>query len=174
MRKQPLKKIPKALAGAALALVVAWACAGGVLWQAARIVHYHLVRSEGGDEVAVDTVQLTAASHVVWIEKDELRYEGRMFDVREQKRIGDDWLLIGHYDAADDEIFELLHALFGLGTGHGKSAKKCSVFLPEATVLRLIQPQLLRATLTKPLHNPTPADNWRSLPRSAPEHPPQA
>ena len=70
--------------------MVGWACAGGVLWQAARIVHYHAVRCNPEGEIATDTLRLTATSKVVWIEKDELRFDGRMFDVRERKSIGSD------------------------------------------------------------------------------------
>ena len=158
---------------AALALVVAWACAGGVLWQAARIVHYHVVRSGVESERLTDTVLLTTTSKAVWIEEDELRYEGRMFDVRERTPAGEDWILIGHYDHADDEIFELLHALFGLGSRPGDGPRRCAVFLPEATIVRLFQHQLLLVTFPKPMLCHASVEDWASVPQGTLEHPPE-
>lgn len=172
MRKQLLSKFGKAFAGAVLALVVAWACAGGVLWQAARIVHYHAVRWGEADEMT-DTVRLTASSKILWIEEDELRFEGCMFDVQETRRVGEDLLLIGHFDRADDEIFQLLNSLFGWGSQRGEDVKRCAVFLPEGIVTDTLSQQILRVVNAKPYRYPAPAEQWRSFPQKAPEYPPE-
>lgn len=143
-----------------LTVVVAWACAGGVLWQVARIVHYHAVRIGSAEATAADTVRVSPASKVVWIEDDELRLDGRMFDVRSRKKVGADWLLAGHYDAADDEIFSLLHALFGLGSQPGERGGRICIFLPEAVLFSTVSVAPLRACRPQPLYNPSPEEHW--------------
>ena len=157
-----------------LVAAVVWACAGGVLWQAARIAHYHAVRWSLEKTSSTDTVRLTTASEVVWIEEDELQFEGCMFDVEERKRVGDEWLLIGHFDRADDEIFKLLDSLFGLESGHRGRTKRCAVFLPEAVVLDAVWGRPLRIIPLKPLHGRAPINKWHSVPRKALEHPPES
>ncbi len=155
-----------------LLAVVVLACAGSAVWQGARTVHYHWVRSEGTRRVR-DTILVTAASKAAWLEKDELRYEGRMFDVTARKKVRDGWMLVGRYDEADDEIFGALHRLFDGDLREHEGTVQLCVFLPEATlpsVAQCIPPQPLSP---RPLYALLPEERWTTISLATPQVPPE-
>lgn len=148
------------------------ACAGSAVWQGARTVHYHWLRSEGARHVQ-DTITVTAASNVVWLETDELRYEGRMFDVIIRKRVHEGWVFIGHYDSVDDEIFGFLNRLFDADPLDYDGGENPGVFMPEAVLLTAIQ-YTARGDWSPPLlYSLSPDEQWRSTGPTVPDTPPE-
>jgi hypothetical protein len=127
-------KARKAAVGAILGLLMMWCCAGGALWQGARSLHYRWVRLEAERKVK-DTIVMHPDAEVVWIKKDELRYDGRMFDVKKRIQKEGVVLLVGHYDEKDDKLFASLEKLFG-GSAHTrrKTGLHIPIFLPEAVL----------------------------------------
>jgi len=117
------------MTAAGLALLVAWVCAGGAVWQAARTLHYRVVRTEGRREAARDTLRIAQGDVVHWVEHDEVRFEGRMFDVEQPYREAGCLVLVGHFDDWDAELFAVLDGLF---EDDPDGAPRLRIFLPEA------------------------------------------
>lgn len=102
-------------------LVVAalcWCSAGMVLWNGARAVCYHVVRVH--QQRKCDTLYVDAAllkgrtASLVWVKKDEIRYMGKMFDIKRTVKHSDGKIgLIGHYDKTEDKLFKILRKLVG-------------------------------------------------------------
>lgn len=114
-----------------------WACAGHIAWDGIRKVHYI---SEQG-EAASDTLSISLtdiAKDVVWVEEHEIKYKGRMFDIKTQSRNDGVLTLTGHFDERDDKLFNVLDSLFGEdeedNDAHGKRVNiwLCEAIMPEA------------------------------------------
>lgn len=115
-----------------LGIALLWACAGGGLWHTARTLHYRWTRAEDSWKVK-DTITIAPGQSVQWMEHDELRYEGRMFDVKDRWTRGDALVLAGHFDETDDELFGLLRRMME-GDENDESGEQTRLpFFPEAT-----------------------------------------
>lgn len=96
-----------------------------VLWNGARSVCYHIVRVH--QQRKCDTLYVTAAmlqgktQDLVWVKKDEIRYFGKMFDIKRKiNHPGEKVSLVGHYDKAEDKLFKILRKLVDAEKEQGK------------------------------------------------------
>lgn len=85
-----------------------------VLLQAVRYSHYQHERQARNPNKFRDTlcISRTAYASLQWIKKDEIRINGRMFDVKRQLPAGDSVRLVGHYDTKDDRLLSVTFHLF--------------------------------------------------------------
>ena len=119
-----------------LFFVLFWGQASFVLIQVIRSLHYADMHSGSLPESKFrDTICTSAEGfrELQWQKKDEIRYKGRMFDVKRKLASGDKILLVGHYDKKDDTILQLISALFsGDAPGAGRKLTGIKIFMPEA------------------------------------------
>ena len=95
-------------------------------------MHYYSARIDAESKMK-DTIVLHPDARVVWMEKDEVSFEGRMFDVEKRIRKDGVVLLVGHYDEKDDHLFAALERLFGSEARTGrKNPAQIPFFLTEA------------------------------------------
>jgi len=95
-----------------LVLALCWCSAGTVVWHGARTMCYRYVRLH--QQRKCDTLHIAAAEtpRLVWVEKDEIRYKGKMFDIKRHIPQEDGSLLLaGHFDETDDKLFKILKKL---------------------------------------------------------------
>jgi hypothetical protein len=81
-----------------------------ILWNTARTIRYNHVRSHKLNTSNQQTliISIADAASLVWVEKDEICYKGKLFDVRHQETIGDKIILTGCYDEFEDKLFKIL------------------------------------------------------------------
>lgn len=94
-----------------------WSVSGHVLWNIARQACYsyvHHIKKERSfrDTLVLDNQVFNDATKLVWIKKDEIRYEGRMFDIKKQVAGQGVTILIGHYDDFEHHLYKYLGKLF--------------------------------------------------------------
>lgn len=96
--------------------MLSWHQVSFIGFQIARVMHYHNVRNTDPlyKNKLRDTIYLNRneAKTIVWIEEDEIRYKGKMFDVKRQLERGDELLLVGHYDSKDDMLLAATFSFF--------------------------------------------------------------
>lgn len=168
----PSATISSRLQAMLLLAVVVLACAGSAVWQGVRTTHYHWVRAEGARRVR-DTIVVTTTSKTTWLTKDELRYEGRMFDVTTRKKVCEGWMLIGHYDEADDGIFDVLQRLYEDDPSERKDGVRLCVFLPEALLPSIAQRTTVQVLSPRLLYAHEPGERWTTTCPAAPRVPPE-
>jgi hypothetical protein len=115
-----------------------------------------------------DTLILTIAdfrnnTDIVWVKDDEIKYRGKMFDIKRRILKGEDILLVGHYDEKDDKLFRLLKTIL---EGEGNNGRDdvpiwhCEALIPVYTLLLCKAPALPAPVNTFfsepciPLHKP--------------------
>ena len=92
--------------------------------QLAHFMHYRDVRSsEWSKNKLRDTICIGGGEmkDIEWIKKDEIRYKGRMFDIRNEIREEDRLLFVGHYDLKDDHLLKVVYAHFDEGSTPGSN-----------------------------------------------------
>jgi hypothetical protein len=96
-----------------------WCTAGHILWSGTRHVHYATMRMrlERYNNKYRDTIVLPVSAvknnpDIIWMERDEIRYRGKMFDIKSATQKDGLMIFAGHYDEMDDELFKLLDSLF--------------------------------------------------------------
>lgn len=97
--------------------VILWSVSGHVLWNVARQACYtyvHHVKQERSfrDTLVLHNDVFNDAGKLVWIKKDEIRYLGRMFDIKKQIKNGEVTVLVGHYDDVEHYLYKYLAKLF--------------------------------------------------------------
>lgn len=100
-----------------VSIVLLWSVSGHVLWSIARQACYNYVHHIKKERSFRDTLVLANevfndANKLVWIKKDEIRYEGRMFDIKKQVIGNRVTVLIGHYDDFEHHLYKYLGKLF--------------------------------------------------------------
>jgi len=100
-----------------IAIIMLWSVSGHVWWHVARQTCYnyvHHIKKERSfrDTLLLDNQVFDDANRLVWVKKDEIRYEGRMFDIKKQIKRGDVTVLIGHYDDFEHHLYKYLGKLF--------------------------------------------------------------
>ncbi|HEY9176985.1 MAG TPA: hypothetical protein VIN07_04805 [Flavipsychrobacter sp.] len=105
------------IAAVVVAVIMLWSVSGHVLWHVARQACYnyvHHIKKERSfrDTLVLDNEVYNDASRLVWVKKDEIRYGGRMFDIKDQIRRGNVTVLIGHYDDFEHHLYKYLGRLF--------------------------------------------------------------
>lgn len=111
-----LKRTTKLLA-AVVAMVMLWSVSGHMLWHVARQTCYnyvHHIKKERSfrDTLILDDHVFHNPEKIEWVKKDEIRYEGRMFDIKKQTTAGGVTILIGHYDDFEHYLYKCLGKLF--------------------------------------------------------------
>jgi len=138
-----------------------------LLWQGARTLHYW----QNSEKRAKDTliVKPGELQNIVRIKKDEIRFRGRMFDIRNEYRWEDKIILIGHFDSGDDVLFGWLEKLMGK-EDHGRHTGKSLFWVIEAVIPGLPFPEVYTctATIDLPDHRQTFYTDNNSLPLSPP------
>lgn len=95
--------------------------------QLAHFIHYKEVRSsEWSKNKLRDTISVgpEEMKDVVWIKKDEIRYKGRMFDIRNEVRVDGKVLIIGHYDLKDDHLLKVVYTHFDKDNTPGNTERQ--------------------------------------------------
>ena len=97
-----------------MVLLISWCMASNIVWLGIRRVQYASQQMSEHPDKYKDTITLDnyAAKEVTWVEENEIRYRGRMFDIKKTIQNGKTTVYIGHYDEHDDKLFKWLHALF--------------------------------------------------------------
>lgn len=131
------KKKPGYLICCAVILILIWSQSGFVFLQVAHTVHYHQVRcdkKEGGK--FRDTLIMSRSEYdkVTWIKDDEIRFGGKMFDVKRTLPLKDKIMLVGHYDTKDDGLFLAINSLFDQDKDVDKHNKTYRILMIEATI----------------------------------------
>jgi hypothetical protein len=123
-----------------------WSQSGFVFWQVARKVTYHFQHSRHLSKER-DTLVLSNddVSKLVWVKHDEIRYQGKMFDVKRRFVVNGRMVLTGHYDTHDDKLFSWLTRMFDdhEGSKHGKHKVGfwfCDALLPNTQLLVTFTP----------------------------------
>lgn len=107
-----------------------WCSTFFMLWEGVRNVGYHYVRNQREfakvrDTLIIGKKDLGNTAVLQWVKEDEIRYRGRMFDIKQQVEIGGGNIkLIGHFDEWDDQLFKSLVKL--LNSERNKSSKQYS------------------------------------------------
>ncbi len=113
-----------------LVIVMILCCnAGYVLWFAARQVCHNYVRQDNGvirDSIIISKADFENRSIVKWIEKDEISYEGKMFDIKYQHDEDGIIVLYGTYDSIDSAWIDWLSKL--TDDGSDESVKWDQIF----------------------------------------------
>ncbi len=124
-----------------LAIVLSWHHLSFIVFQAARVIHYHHVRSTDPiyknklrDTIRMDKKEL---EQITWIKDDEIRYKGKMFDVKKQLEQNEHVLLIGHYDSKDDMLIAATFSFFDDQPISGKRKSNSIKLLLFDAVLRM-------------------------------------
>ena len=104
---------------------------GPIVWSNVKQLSSHYVCEHRKIISSRDTIILPSSAFndkhtIVWLEKDEIRYLGNMFDVKLIIKSAQQVKLIGHYDRVEDELFNLLYKL--LETDKKGSSDKRSIF----------------------------------------------
>lgn len=63
------------------------------------------------------------------IDKKEIRYRGRMYDIGSVMRLGDHIRLAGHYDDLDHELFRMIDTFLGGHADASKELRRAAIFL---------------------------------------------
>lgn len=90
---------------------------GYAIWDISRQACYQYVQHIKADRCFRDTLVLDTHIYnnpdkVVWIKKNEIRYNDRMFDIKHISVQNNTTILIGHYDDFEHEIYKVLQKLF--------------------------------------------------------------
>lgn len=113
-----------------------------MLWHVARQACYnyvHHIKKERSfrDTLVLDNEVFGDAAGLVWVKKDEIRYKGRMFDIKRQLKKGGVTVLVGHYDDAEHYLYKFLGKLFDDDDSplqkRGKHWQALTAILPEET-----------------------------------------
>lgn len=109
--------------------IVLLICSQGslALVQLAHFIHYKEVRSsEWSKNKLRDTISVSREEmkDLVWIKKDEIRYKGRMFDVRNEVVKDGKVLIVGHYDLKDDHLLRVVYTLFDEDSTPGSKERR--------------------------------------------------
>lgn len=123
-----------------LIVVLIWCNCGFIVWNLARSVCYYTIHAASNSHT--DTLKLTTSesASIVWMGKDEVKYNNRMFDIK--KRIESDGkvILVGKYDETEDHLYNLLSNLINDGRSHSSGKKGYSyVWSYEAVVNPILQ-----------------------------------
>jgi hypothetical protein len=123
----------KHLGASLLFVALAWCSMGIIAWNAARVVSYHYAARQRQKAASCDTIIIPGDvfktnSILQWIEPDEIRYKGKMFDIKTRQQLADgNTMLTGHFDELDDNLFQTLATLFGK-EGHPSQNNKHGLF----------------------------------------------
>jgi|GEM_PF-3233855 len=108
---------------------------GLIVWQSMRTVCYHYLRNLREEQMLTLQISKYAEEDVVWVKKDEIRYYGKMFDIKQRQETDSSLMLTGHFDSKEDKLFKWLRRLFE-DHSHGKKGKNKTVFWTfDATLL---------------------------------------
>jgi hypothetical protein len=106
---------------------LAFSQSGFVIWQSARSVCYHLLRSQREKTSVTLTIPKSSAyTALVWIKPDEVRYQGKMFDIKQRRETSSELVLTGHFDSKEDKLFRWLKNL--LEERHQQQGKRKLAF----------------------------------------------
>ena len=78
------------------------------------ILYVHHIKQERSfrDTLTLHVQTFEDAGKVVWLKKNEIRFNNRMFDIKHQARNTDSVILVGHYDDFEHELYKSLQKLF--------------------------------------------------------------
>ena len=153
----------------ALSVVVALVLsqAGLMVWSGIKKVSYNYVREHRKVIGTRDTIILTyEAFHnnntITWLEHDEIRYDGRMFDIKHKQQFGSEIRLIGHYDKFENKLFKLLNNLLE-PVGKNKQQHQCNTFwLPDAIISYIAIPSNKQPFIEKQKNIPYSSASYQS------------
>ncbi len=124
-----------------LALAFIWGNTGSSCLEAVHQWH----RREQTRRVAThsaDTIRLSESEYAALtaLDRHEIRYEGRMYDITGVSYSADGVVLSGHYDDFDRELFKLIDAFLGETGGAAQEHRRQLIFvfsgiLPEGICL---------------------------------------
>ena len=124
-----------------IAAMLFWSQSGFVFWQVARNVTYHFQNarhlSKERDTLILPTDEV---GKLVWVKHDEIRYQGKMFDVKRRFMANGRLVLTGHYDTRDDKLFSWLSKMFDDHSDSKQGKHKvgfwfCDALLPSTELL---------------------------------------
>ena len=97
-----------------LIVLILWSQAGSVLVHVCQSFHYHKMRTAGARNPFRNTIHISShsAKQICWVKKDEIVYNGRMFDVKRVIAQDGNILFVGHYDKKDDNLISALTSFF--------------------------------------------------------------
>lgn len=129
-----------------LVLAMAWYSAVFICWNVARSVLYTMGRQPS---VSKDTLVLYAEA-IQWMAPDEIRYNGRMFDITGRATLpSDEIVLTGHYDKGEDGLFSWLEELLE-ESGDAGSDRKSFPWAYDAVLPAGMMRQLFTTFLLPP------------------------
>lgn len=130
MRKSSFRNKINGIAAVAIMVICAWGIAGHLLWSVTRQACYQYVHHVKKERSFRDTLVLHHNIYynphkVEKVKKDEIRYAGKMFDIKREILKGDSILLVGHYDDFEHHLYKSLQNLFDdTGTPFPKTVKQ--------------------------------------------------
>jgi ATPase subunit of ABC transporter with duplicated ATPase domains len=149
-----------------------------MVWSGIKKVSYNYVREHRKVIGTRDTIILSAETFhdnntITWLEHDEIRYDGKMFDVKHKQQSGDEIRLIGHYDKFENKLFKLLNNLLE-PVGKNKQHHQSNTFwLPEAIVSSIMIPNHKQAFIEKQKNIPYPSVSYQSYKADSEVQPPE-
>jgi hypothetical protein len=109
-----------------------WCICGHVIWTSVRRVHY-MAAAEKEANVELRIAVADIEKDLIWVEENEVKYRGKMFDIKAVLFHEGVLKLRGHFDEADDNLFHLLARLFN-EKQHNSKASNLLLWLCEATI----------------------------------------
>jgi hypothetical protein len=125
-----------------MVFIVLFCSTGGLIaWNIVRKISYEHVRSHRNelkfrDTIVVSPQTIKGNAELSWIEHDEIRYHGQMYDIKKQITLTDgSIMLVGHYDDWDNQLFTSLETLLGSDPGqHPPKERRAFFWLPDAVM----------------------------------------
>lgn len=159
-----------------VAIVCGWAMAGHALWDVAGRACYtyvHQLKAERSfrDTLTLDYQTYHNKSQVVWTKQNEIRYAGKMFDIKKTIQQDNQVVLVGHYDDFEHGLYKSLQKLFDNSDEHPQQNKRVDwtsliailpqdfsdtapVFISPSVSLTSWSNCFFQSVSIPPLHNP--------------------
>lgn len=112
---------------------------GFIVWHSLRTVCYHYLRTLHVEETVTLAIPNEKVAEIIWVKKDEVRYQGKMFDVKDRSATDTSLLLTGHFDSKDDKLFKWLKHLLENDEEQQSGKQKTSFWFYDAVIHPVVQ-----------------------------------